>query len=123
VALKNSMLQESADDAAIESLGLPVNAHLLLHKNDYRIYFDLLMYNNLQAEFSDEIGAGALRICKGIAVNPGKVSQGEPYLIHLNCKTAPTNINELRGLIDDKYKNFLKKKRNANKIIVAVWPA
>jgi len=28
VALKNSMLQKAADDAAIEGLGLPVNAHL-----------------------------------------------------------------------------------------------
>jgi len=123
VALKNSMLQKAADDAAIEYLGLPVNAHLLLHNKDYRVYFDLLMYNSLQAKFSDEIGAGALRICKGVAVNPGKASQGEPYLIHLHCKTAPTNIKELRGLIDDKYKQFLKEERNANKIIVVVWPA
>ena len=117
VAMGAGSLHGAVDGTAVS--GFAVAANALQRGNDCEIHFELSTYSALQAQFPGEISDAALRLCAGVAVKPGKTSQGEPYLVH--CQAAPTTVEELRTLLNNP--QWLERAQNANKVIIAVWPA
>ncbi|MCC4590261.1 hypothetical protein LL974_03820 [Xanthomonas campestris pv. cannae] len=117
VAMSAGALNGAIDGSAVT--GFAVAANALIQDKECEIHFELSTYNALQDHFPGEIDDAALRLCSGVAVKPGKTSQGEPYLVH--CEAAPTTVEQLRALLNNK--QWLERAQNANKVIVAVWPA
>lgn len=117
VAMSAGALHSAIDGSAVT--GFAVAANALMQDKECEVHFELSTYNALQAHFPEEINDAALRLCAGVVVKPGKTSQGEPYLVH--CEAAPTTVEELRALVNNK--QWLERAQNANKVIVAVWPA
>jgi len=117
VAMSAGALHGAIDGSAVT--GFRVAANALMQDKECEVHFELSTYNALQVHFPGEINDAALRLCTGVAVKPGKTSQGEPYLVH--CEAAPTTVEELRALVNNK--QWLERAQNANKVIVAVWPA
>ena len=117
VAMGAGELHNAVDGTAVT--GFAVAANALVRGNDCELHFELSTYSALQAQFPGEINDAALRLCAGVAVKPGKTSQGEPYLVH--CAAAPTTVEELRALVNNP--QWLERAQNANKVVVAVWPA
>jgi len=118
IVIEAKNLKKAAGNDTIQ--GFPVTANALRQGKKYVVYFELSTYDKLQSEFKNGINEKHLQLCQGVAVKSGGFLGSEPCLAY--CDARPSNAR-LRELIQNKGNQWLDQERNANKLIIAVWPS
>ncbi|CNG92562.1 TPA: hypothetical protein ACPZUU_002683 [Yersinia enterocolitica] len=108
-------LNSGAVDAEIK--GTPLSGHAMNRGKPDEIHIDRDSMLLLQKNFPNGINKISLKLYMGMQLKPGATNKEEGILIY--CNEKPENIESLRSAINEK--DFLGKKINQDKVVIALW--